>query len=114
MSSPQPVRAWDEPEGIAPHGTLVVLPGRGEHGGVYERFGRRIAADGYPAWQVRVGDATALSLADPGLADPNADIRKAAVAAPTRHRATRDARAAVATATRDPDADVRAYAARAL
>ncbi|MDT0567176.1 lysophospholipase [Streptomyces sp. DSM 3412] len=47
MSSPEPVHAWDEPEGIAPRGTLVVLPGRGEHGGVYERFGRRIAADGY-------------------------------------------------------------------
>ncbi|MBT2414802.1 lysophospholipase [Streptomyces sp. ISL-12] len=47
MSSPQPAHAWDEPEGIAPRGTLVVLPGRGEHGGVYERFGRRVAADGY-------------------------------------------------------------------
>ncbi|GGU02932.1 alpha/beta hydrolase [Streptomyces coeruleorubidus] len=47
MSSPQPVHAWDEPEGIAPRGTLVLLPGRGEHGGVYERFGSRIAADGY-------------------------------------------------------------------
>ncbi|WP_253267498.1 HEAT repeat domain-containing protein [Streptomyces sp. NL15-2K] len=48
------------------------------------------------------------------LADPNADVRKAAVAALTRHRATEDARAALATATTDPDADVRAYAARAL
>ena len=75
------------------------------------------------AWQVRVGAATALSLADAGLAvpalakalaDPNADVRKAAVAALTRHRATEDARAALATATTDPDADVRAYAARAL
>jgi alpha-beta hydrolase superfamily lysophospholipase len=47
MSSSQPVHSWDEPEGIAPRGTLVLLPGRGEHGGVYERFGRRIAADGY-------------------------------------------------------------------
>ncbi|MFC6063935.1 alpha/beta hydrolase [Streptomyces ochraceiscleroticus] len=56
MSSPQPVHSWDEPEGIAPRGTLVLLPGRGEHGGVYERFGRRIAADGY---RVRaLGDAT--------------------------------------------------------
>ncbi|WP_338146079.1 alpha/beta hydrolase [Streptomyces scabichelini] len=60
MSSPQSVHesvhAWDEPEGIAPRGTLVLLPGRGEHGGVYERFGRRIAADGY---RVRaLGDAT--------------------------------------------------------
>ncbi|MEU4486922.1 lysophospholipase [Streptomyces purpurascens] len=56
MSSSQPVHSWDEPEGIAPRGTLVVLPGRGEHGGVYERFGRRIAADGY---RVRaLGDAS--------------------------------------------------------
>ncbi|MFC9679399.1 alpha/beta hydrolase [Streptomyces sp. NPDC056948] len=56
MSSSQSVHSWDEPEGIAPRGTLVVLPGRGEHGGVYERFGRRIAADGY---RVRaLGDAS--------------------------------------------------------
>ncbi|GGK84482.1 alpha/beta hydrolase [Streptomyces flaveus] len=55
MSSPQSVHAWDEPSGIAPRGTLVLLPGRGEHGGVYERFGRRIATDGY---RVRaLGDA---------------------------------------------------------
>ncbi|GGL91624.1 fumarate reductase/succinate dehydrogenase flavoprotein-like FrdA [Streptomyces fumigatiscleroticus] len=75
------------------------------------------------AWQVRAGAATALSLADPGLAvpalakalaDSNADVRKAAVTALTRHRAAEDARAALATATTDPDADVRAYAARAL
>ncbi|MFE4253803.1 alpha/beta hydrolase [Streptomyces sp. NPDC056910] len=38
---------WRPPTGIAPRGTLVVLPGRGEHGPVYERFGRRIATDGY-------------------------------------------------------------------
>ncbi|MEV0597805.1 alpha/beta hydrolase [Streptomyces sp. NPDC050315] len=38
---------WQPPAGIAPRGTLVVLPGRGEHGLVYERFGRRLAADGY-------------------------------------------------------------------
>ncbi|GGS90783.1 alpha/beta hydrolase [Streptomyces violaceus] len=56
MSSSQPVHSWDEPEGIAPRGTLVLLPGRGEHGGVYERFGRRLAADGY---RVRaLGDAS--------------------------------------------------------
>ncbi len=30
-----------------PRGTLLVLPGRGEHGGLYERFGRRLAYDGY-------------------------------------------------------------------
>ncbi|GAA0666257.1 hypothetical protein GCM10009535_52500 [Streptomyces thermocarboxydovorans] len=48
------------------------------------------------------------------LADPNADVRKAAVTALTRHRAHEEARAALATATGDVDADVRAYAARAL
>jgi alpha-beta hydrolase superfamily lysophospholipase len=41
------VAEWNEPEGIAPRGTVIVVPGRGEHPGVYERFGRRIAADGY-------------------------------------------------------------------
>ncbi|MEU0942690.1 fumarate reductase/succinate dehydrogenase flavoprotein subunit [Streptomyces canus] len=75
------------------------------------------------AWQVRSGAATALSAADPevavpalakALADPNADVRKAAVLALTRHTGTEDARAALATATTDSDADVRAYAARAL
>ncbi|MGP4004960.1 alpha/beta hydrolase [Streptomyces sp. 4N124] len=67
MSSSQPVHAWDEPTGIAPRGTLVLLPGRGEHGGVYERFGRRIAADGY---RVR-------ALTDPSP-DPEAVLDEAA------------------------------------
>ncbi|MEV0848598.1 alpha/beta hydrolase [Streptomyces sp. NPDC049954] len=39
--------AWQPPAGIAPRGTLLVLPGRGEHPLVYERFGRRLAQDGY-------------------------------------------------------------------
>ncbi|MEU6845307.1 alpha/beta hydrolase [Streptomyces sp. NPDC046716] len=39
--------SWRPPAPIAPRGTLVVLPGRGEHGPVYERFGRRLSADGY-------------------------------------------------------------------
>src|SRR5579871_379262 len=39
--------SWPEPPGIAPRGTLIVIPGRGEQPGVYERFGRRISADGY-------------------------------------------------------------------
>ncbi|MGV9895342.1 HEAT repeat domain-containing protein, partial [Streptomyces tendae] len=77
-----------------------------------------------PAWQVRAGAATALSAAPPdravpvlakALADRNADVRKAAVLALTRHTATtEDARTALATATGDTDADVRAYATRAL
>ncbi|MFH8802558.1 fumarate reductase/succinate dehydrogenase flavoprotein subunit [Streptomyces sp. NPDC017936] len=84
---------------------------------------RAVAALADPAWQVRSGAATALSAAVPevavpalakALADPNADVRKAAVLSLTRHRRTEDARAALATATSDADADVRAYAARAL
>ncbi|MEU4065071.1 fumarate reductase/succinate dehydrogenase flavoprotein subunit [Streptomyces wedmorensis] len=74
------------------------------------------------AWQVRAGAATALraapgALAVPGLAkalaDPNADVRKAAVLALLAHRDDPAARAALAGATDDADADVRAYAARA-
>ncbi|WP_230422805.1 alpha/beta hydrolase [Prauserella cavernicola] len=38
---------WSEPDGINPRATLVVLPGRGERPAVYERFGRRLSADGY-------------------------------------------------------------------
>ncbi|MGW2422284.1 fumarate reductase/succinate dehydrogenase flavoprotein subunit [Streptomyces sp. NPDC001709] len=84
---------------------------------------RAVAALSDPAWQVRSGAATALSAASSdtavpalakALADPNADVRKAAVLALTRHRTTAEARAALATATADSDADVRAYAARGL
>ncbi|MGR4853288.1 fumarate reductase/succinate dehydrogenase flavoprotein subunit [Streptomyces sp. LARHCF252] len=83
---------------------------------------RAVAALSESAWQVRGGAATALSVADPevavpalakALADTNADVRKAAVLALTRHRTAEEARAALATATTDSDADVRAYAARA-
>lgn len=38
---------WTEPDGIAARGTVVVVPGRGEQPELYERFGRRIASDGY-------------------------------------------------------------------
>jgi alpha-beta hydrolase superfamily lysophospholipase len=51
-----PLSAWDEPAGLSPRGTVVVLPGRGERPGVYRRFGSRLAADAY---RVRVvTDAT--------------------------------------------------------
>jgi HEAT repeat protein len=84
---------------------------------------RAVTAQGDPAWQVRAGAATALGAAGPdvavpalakALADPNADVRKAAVLALTRHTTAEDARTALSTATTDPDADVRAYATRAL
>ena len=48
------IRTWQPPEGLRTRGTLVVLPGRGEHGGVYERFGRRLAADAYAVHAVDV------------------------------------------------------------
>ncbi|PRY39038.1 alpha/beta hydrolase [Umezawaea tangerina] len=50
------VAVWDNPEGLNPRGTVVVVPGRGEHPGVYERLGARLGADAY---RVRVvGDPT--------------------------------------------------------
>jgi predicted alpha/beta-hydrolase family hydrolase len=57
-----PVLTWTEPAGIACRGTLVVVPGRGEQPAHYERFGRRVAADGYRVHAV--ADPTA----DPALA----------------------------------------------
>ncbi|MEU2064176.1 fumarate reductase/succinate dehydrogenase flavoprotein subunit [Streptomyces sp. NPDC013455] len=84
---------------------------------------RAVAALSDAAWQVRSGAATALSAAPADaavpalakcLADPNADVRKAAVLSLSRHRTSPEARAALATATGDTDADVRAYAARGL
>ncbi|MHC3473559.1 alpha/beta hydrolase [Streptomyces sp. 7R007] len=60
--------SWDEPEGLAARGTLIVLAGRGEHGGVYERFGRRLAFDAY---RVRaLGDAST----DPSVLDEAAKL----------------------------------------
>lgn len=41
------ISSWDEPPGIAPRGTLVILTGRGETASAYARFGRRLAADAY-------------------------------------------------------------------
>ncbi|MEB3068552.1 fumarate reductase/succinate dehydrogenase flavoprotein subunit [[Mycobacterium] vasticus] len=76
------------------------------------------------AWQVRVGAARALggSHADaavPGLSvaleDPHLDVRKAAVLGLTRWAGTdAAARDALSIAVKDTDADVRAYARRAL
>lgn len=82
-----------------------------------------VAALGDAAWQVRKGAATALSAAAPGVgvpalgravADPHADVRKAAVLAllPLAEREPA-AREALASVRSDPDADVRAYAAKA-
>ncbi len=75
------------------------------------------------AWQVRVGAARGLATVDPAIAvpilsealtDPHLDVRKAAVlslAGRSEHPAVRTA---LERAVDDPDADVRAYARRAL
>jgi alpha-beta hydrolase superfamily lysophospholipase len=49
------VRSWFPAPELHPRGTIVLLPGRGEHGGVYERLGRRLSADGYA---VHAADST--------------------------------------------------------
>ncbi|MEU3466011.1 fumarate reductase/succinate dehydrogenase flavoprotein subunit [Streptomyces sp. NPDC006733] len=77
-----------------------------------------------PAWQVRRGAAAGLGAADPQLAlpallaavrDPHADVRKAVVLALLPHGgAPGPVREALAAAADDTDADVRAYARRAL
>ena len=60
---PAAVAGWDEPEGLNPRGTVIIVPGRGERPAVYERFGRRISADAY---RVR---AVASPVEDPALAE---------------------------------------------
>jgi hypothetical protein len=73
-----PVLSWTEPVGIACRGTLVVIPGRGEQPAHYERFGRRVSANGYRVHAVAdpaAEPALTLSqvsgqLAHPGTAGP--------------------------------------------
>jgi alpha-beta hydrolase superfamily lysophospholipase len=38
---------WAPPEGVTVRGTVVLVPGRGEHPGLYARLGARLAFDGY-------------------------------------------------------------------
>jgi alpha-beta hydrolase superfamily lysophospholipase len=62
---PQAATAWDEPDGLTPRGTLLVIPGRGEEPALYQRLGRRLSADAY---RVRV------------LPDPSASLASEAAA----------------------------------
>ncbi|MGA6205297.1 fumarate reductase/succinate dehydrogenase flavoprotein subunit [Nocardia testacea] len=75
------------------------------------------------AWQVRVGAAKGLAGAEPGaavtelagaLTDPHLDVRKAAVLALASWPGHEPARDLLRRAVDDPDADVRAYARRAV
>ncbi|WP_019136508.1 alpha/beta hydrolase [Cellulomonas massiliensis] len=66
---------WREPAGISPRGTVVLLVGRGETAEVYERLGRRLAADAYRVVALGTDDppleeVTAL-LADAELPGPH-------------------------------------------
>ena len=53
---PSPALTFAEPSKLAPRGTLVVVPGRGEQPEVYRRFGARLAVDAYRVHVV--GDPT--------------------------------------------------------
>ncbi|WP_280312652.1 fumarate reductase/succinate dehydrogenase flavoprotein subunit [Nocardia abscessus] len=77
----------------------------------------------HSAWQIRVGAARGLAGADPDLAvpilavalnDPHLDVRKAAVLSLSAWPELPAAHDALRTAIDDSDADVRAYARRAL
>lgn len=47
LSTQRPAVTWNEPAGLAPRGTVILLTGRGETATTYERFARRISADAY-------------------------------------------------------------------
>ncbi len=50
------ILSWEPPRpGPAVRGTVILLPGRGEHPGVYERFGRRLAFDAYTVHAIAAG-----------------------------------------------------------
>jgi alpha-beta hydrolase superfamily lysophospholipase len=56
-------RLWQPPTDVATRGTVVLLPGRGEHAGVYERFGGRLASDAYFVYVLEVSSQdTVMSL----------------------------------------------------
>jgi succinate dehydrogenase/fumarate reductase flavoprotein subunit/HEAT repeat protein len=76
-----------------------------------------------PAWQVRVGAARGLAGAPDDIAraalleafgDEHADVRKAVLLSLTARVADPEVATAIELATKDPDADVRGYARRAL
>lgn len=71
-SPPAAVRSWREPEGINPRGTVLLITGRGESPAVYERFGRRLAADAHRVTAAAGGAGALLDalLTDPGTVRP--------------------------------------------
>jgi alpha-beta hydrolase superfamily lysophospholipase len=57
---------FNQPAGLKPRGTLIVLPGRGETAHTYNRFGKRISADAY---RVRVLENSASGYSPDGPLD---------------------------------------------
>ena len=60
MTAPVATRtaSWYPSEGLLQRGTVVLLPGRGEHPGVYERLGRRLSADAYVVHVLELDEAS--------------------------------------------------------
>lgn len=109
-----------DPDPLVRAGALAALGELGCSQGDYDAIKQAMRA---PAWQVREGAARALAgaavdFAVPQLAealgDAHLDVRKAAVLSLTRWAGEPAARDALAIALKDGDADVRAYARRAL
>jgi alpha-beta hydrolase superfamily lysophospholipase len=65
-------RVFEPDPDVTVRGTVVLLPGRGEHAGVYQRFGRRLAFDGYV---VRVLDEPSTAGLSGGVLDDPAAVR---------------------------------------
>ncbi|MGV9270657.1 alpha/beta hydrolase [Kitasatospora sp. NPDC003701] len=70
---------WEPAAGVTVRGTVLLLPGRGEHPGVYTRFGRRLAFDGY---RVVARVAPAARIAPAGQVVPGGQVSPAGQVAP--------------------------------
>ncbi|MEV0191097.1 alpha/beta hydrolase [Kitasatospora purpeofusca] len=73
---------WEPAAEVTVRGTVLLLPGRGEHPGVYARFGRRLAFDGYRVVVPAVPAAGSVPLDGSDLAGPVAEARETAPGAP--------------------------------
>ncbi|CAN3985714.1 alpha/beta hydrolase [Kitasatospora purpeofusca] len=73
-----PSAVWEPAADVTVRGTVLLLPGRGEHPGVYARFGRRLAFDGYRVVVPAVPAAGSAPLDRVDLAGPVAEARGSA------------------------------------
>ncbi|MFJ4796484.1 alpha/beta hydrolase [Kitasatospora purpeofusca] len=74
----EPAAVWEPAADITVRGTVLLVPGRGEHAGVYGRFGRRLAFDGYRVVVPAVPAAGSAPLGGVDLAGPVAEARETA------------------------------------